>query len=232
LFLTTLGRAPLAQAGPPPLREAEPLPLVRAAELPRRPVELVPRAVISLSSCASGVEEARCEALGPSLGGELLALYRPTPYFAFGGGLSYGRAAGSLPSAELSAEALSFTLAGRVYLLEEGMLDPYLEALVGWGRERTTFLPNATSAESRRAAAGVKEQDAAFGPFGRAGGGVDCLVGSSVKVGFVAAYGQLVFARGESCRAGRCVAGSAPSGSVRGGITVGVGASVLFGQSL
>src|SRR5260221_4691131 len=97
---------------------------------------------------------------------------------------------GSWPPGSPAGATLSFGLAGRVYLLEEGALDPYLEALVGWGSERTTLRPNAASGA-------VREEDAAFGPAGRAGGGVDWFVGSSVKIGLAAAYGQLLLARAE-----------------------------------
>jgi len=220
-----------AEAGPTPLRDAEPLPLVRAPELARRPVELVPRALASLGTCASGTGNTRCQALGPAVEGELLALYRPTPYFAFGGALSYGRRAGSLPNGALAAETLSLALAGRVYLLEEGVLDPYLEALVGWGSERTTLVASSAEAASTTRT-GAKEEDLAFGPFGRAGGGVDWFVAPSVKVGLVAAFSQLVLARGETCRAGSCAAGAAAGGAARGGLSAGLGLSVLLGQGL
>ena len=187
----------------------------------------MPRVLITLPTCVSGVGEARCEALGPALGGELLALYRPTPYFAFGGAFAYGRAGGAVPSGALTAETLALTLVARVYLLEEGDLDPYLEALVGWGRDQTTFRASDANAASR-----AQEADSSFGSFGRAGGGIDWFVTSSVKVGLVMAYGQLVLARGETCRAGRCVAGPAPGGAIRGGVSTGLGLSVLLGPSL
>jgi hypothetical protein len=196
-------------------------------------VELVARGGLSASSCVAGGAEARCNALGPIYGGELLVLYRPSPYFAFGGAGGYGRATGSLASRNLSAETLSFAVVGRVYLLEEGTLDPYFEALFGWGSERTTLTEATVDASPGRApAANGSEADAAFGPLGRAGGGVDWLVGPELKLGIAANYAELVLARGETCRAGRCLAGPAPSGSVRGSLSVGLGLSLLLGQAL
>jgi hypothetical protein len=165
-FLAVL--APLtASAALPPLRDAEPLPLARAPELARRPVELTAAATASLALCRSG-DQSTCRGLGPAYGGELAALFRPTPYFAFGGSFGYSRADRTLRDHALTLETTALAMVGRAYLLEEGAVDPYLEGLVGW----------------------------AGAPFARAGGGVDWFVGPGVKVGVLAGYSELMLGRG------------------------------------
>ena len=165
-FLVLL--APLAaSAAPPPLRDAEPLPLARAPELARRPVELMAAVTASLALCRNG-DRSLCRALGPAYGGELAALYRPTPYFAFGGSFGYSRADTTLRGHALTLETTALAMVGRAYLLEEGAVDPYLEGLVGW----------------------------AGAPFARAGGGVDWFVGPGLKIGVLAGYSELMLGRG------------------------------------
>jgi hypothetical protein len=165
-FLVLL--APLAaSAAPPPLRDAEPLPLARAPELARRPVELTAAVTASLALCRNG-DRSLCRALGPAYGGELAALYRPTPYFAFGGSFGYSRADTTLRGHALTLETTALAMVGRAYLLEEGAVDPYLEGLVGW----------------------------AGAPFARAGGGVDWFVGPGLKIGVLAGYSELMLGRG------------------------------------
>jgi hypothetical protein len=167
IFLALL--APIeASAGPPLLRDAEPLPLPRAPELARRPVELSPALTASLALCRARDARDACRALGPAFGGELSALYRPSPYFAFGGSFGYARASATLRGRELTRETTSLALVGRVYLLEAGVVDPYLEGQVGW----------------------------AAAPFGRAGGGVDCFVGRGAKIGVLAGYSEVGLERG------------------------------------
>src|SRR6187399_587451 len=164
LFLAGLGLA-AALAGPPPLRDDEPLPWPRAPELARSPVELLPAFRVSLPLCNDGSARDGCDAPGPALGGELATLYRPTPYFAFGASASYAVAQGSLSGAPLSAKTLALGVSARVYLLESGALDPYLEALIGWGSLTTTLTPPG----------GLAQSESAFGPLGRTGGGIDWL---------------------------------------------------------
>ena len=167
IFLALLAPG-VASAAPPPLRDSEPLPLARAPELARRPVELAAAATASVALCRRDSERATCRALGPAYGGELAVLYRPTPYFAFGGSFGYSRADATRRGHALSLETTALAMVGRAYLLEEGAVDPYLEGLVGW----------------------------AGAPFARAGGGVDWFVGPGVKVGVLAGYSELVLGRG------------------------------------
>lgn len=180
-FLPWLGLA-AALAGPPPLRDDEPLPWPRAPELARSPVELLPTFRISLPFCDDGSARDGCHALGPALGGELATLYRPTPYFAVGGSASYVVAAGSTSGAPLAAKTLTLGISARVYLLESGELDPYLEGLMGWGSVTTTLTPPG----------GLAQSQSEFGPLGRTGGGVDWLLSPRVKVGLTAGLDVLL----------------------------------------
>jgi len=181
LFLAGFGLA-AALAGPPPLRDEEPLPWPRAPELARSPVELLPAFRVSLPLC--GGESARdgCDALGPALGGELATYYRPTPYFAFGASAAYAIAHGTLAGAPLSAKTLALGISSRVYLLESGELDPYLEGLLGWGSVTTTLTPPG----------GLVQSESAFGPLGRTGGGIDWLLSPRVKLGITAGIDVLL----------------------------------------
>lgn len=165
-----------ALAGPPPLRDAEPLPWPRAPELARSPVELLPAFRVSLPLCSGASARDPCAAVGPSLGGELATLYRPTPYFAFGASASYSVAHGSSSGAPLTAKTLALGVSARVYLLESGELDPYLEALLGWGSLTTTLAPRG----------GTAQDDSAFGPLGRTGGGIDWMLSPRLKLGVTA----------------------------------------------
>jgi hypothetical protein len=188
----------LARATPPPLRDAEPSPLMRAPEHLRRPVELVPKLSMTQPLCRRETD-GPC-ALGPVAGGELAALYRPTAYFAFGGGAFYGRSLGGARGP--SGEVLGLALVGRVYLLEEGSLDPYLEALAGVSAERIT-----------RERPGFTEVAASTGSYGRAGAGLDWFATPALELGVFAGYSEVV-----------------PAGL--GAVTAGFEASLLFGESL
>jgi hypothetical protein len=191
----------LARAAPPPppLRDPEPAPLTRAPEHLRRPVELVPKLSVSEPLCGRDDTAGLC-ALGAVAGVELAALYRPTAYFAFGGAAFYGRGLGGAGGA--GGDTLGLALAGRVYLLEESSLDPYLEALAGVSSERSV-----------RERAGRHEVASASGSYGRVGGGLDWFASPALELGVFAGYAELL-----------------PAG--RGAVTAGFGASLLFGEGL
>jgi hypothetical protein len=197
--------------------------LARAPERSRRPVEVIPEATLLLSSCEDGAGRERCEALGPGLGFGVSALYRPNPYFGFGGGVTYARSGGRLSGlGSLSGEALGLGLAGRVYLLEKGDLDPYLELLLGWSSFRTT-LDDPSSA---------RVEDSAFGPRARAGGGIDYVVSDSVRIGMAAGMSLLVFGRREHCAAGRCELGTPTGGAMNGALVGSLRVTFLLGNPL
>jgi hypothetical protein len=210
---------------PPPRLEANlgPAPFSRAPEHARRPVEVVPELTLSLPTCQSGANRARCAALDPALGGGFAALYRQNPYFAFGAGVAYSRAT-TRAHAEgaLDGEMFGIGAHGRVYLYETGAFDPYLELELGYGSLRTTLVT----------VGGARYEDAAFGPKARVGGGADFVVLPWLSLGGAAGFEHLLFERGERCAAERCVAGSAPSGAMLGALVFGLRIKLTAGDPL
>src|SRR5262249_36821505 len=150
--------------------------------------------------------------LGPALGGGVVALYRIVPYFAFGGSFSYSRTSGVTRSGALDGTLVAGGAAGRVYFYEEGVFDPYLELVLGFGSLTTTLVPT----ERARSA------DSAFGPMARVGGGLDFVVLPALTVGGAVAFGELVFERGEHCATGACDIGDPTSGAMAGAFVFGL----------
>ena len=210
---------------PPPRPEVDdgPPPLARAPEHARRPIEVIPELSLSLPTCQSGAGAERCAALEPALGAGLAALYRPNPYFAFGGGFSYSESPSSAQAeGAVHGEMLGVAAHGRVYLYEQGVFDPYLELELGYGSLRSTLVT----------VGGARYEDAAFGPLARVGGGLDFVVMPSLELGGAVGFTYVLLDRGERCSAGRCVRGSAPSGAMLGALVFGLRATVLFGDRL
>ncbi|HEY3496441.1 MAG TPA: outer membrane beta-barrel protein [Polyangiaceae bacterium] len=212
------GRVP-----PPPPLEVESSALTRAPERSRRPVEVVPEATLSLSSCSDGAGRERCEALGPGLGGGATALYRVSPYFGFGGGVSFVRSGGRISGVGgLRGEALGVGVVGRVYLLEAGDLDPYLELGLGWGSLRTTL----------DATGGSEVLDSVVGPTLRAGGGIDYVLGDHFRVGIAAGLSALVLGRGSHCDPGFCGRTTGMSGAMSGALVTSLRVTWQVGDPL
>jgi hypothetical protein len=155
--------APPGRVGPP-----EPPPLERPVELARKPSEVAGEVGVSLPLCADDAPEP-CSALGAAFEGAIVALYRPSPYFAAGGVLSSSFAGGRLEGEVVEARTLMLGARLRVYLIEQGELDPYLELGFGF-------------AEVRRSA-GRRGVETSVGPFGEVGGGADVLLGRNLRLG-------------------------------------------------
>lgn len=213
-----------AERVPPPPAEIDPgpPPHARAPTRSRRPVEVAPEARWSLPACGDGSAGERCRALGAALGGALVALYRPNPYFSFGAGVSYRRSA-ERHTAEgpLSGNALGIGADARVYLYEEGVFDPYLELHLGYAWLRTALFVE-----------GTRVEEAAFGPEARVGGGVEFVASSSLRLGGAIGSSHLFLARGERCVERRCIAGGAPGAAALSSFEIGLRASLLFGKPL
>ena len=216
-----LGAPAPPRAPPPPPLETETAALARAPERARRPVEVVPEANLLLPSCEDGA--AHCDALGPSYGLGVSALYRPSPYFGFGGTATYARTGSALAGVgSLRAEAVGLGVVMRVYLLERGALDPYLELALGYGSFQTAFVePD-----------GARARDSAFGPSARAGGGLDYVTSESWRIGFAAGFSSLVLGRREQCRAGFCELGTATSAAMTGALVASLRVTLLLGDPL
>jgi hypothetical protein len=96
------------------------------------------------------------------------ALYRPNPYFAFGGGFVVTEFTGAPGGAARSLELGATT---RVYLLESGRVEPYFELWLGGGTESTRKATE-PKLERHEASAGA-----------RVGGGIDFYLGEHVRLG-------------------------------------------------
>ncbi len=168
---------------------AAPTPLERDPDWGRRTVELVPEVGFSVPRCASRARAraAACSSLQYGRFAGLGALYRPNPYFAFGGGFLVTEFAG--PDGA-TARALELGATTRVYLLESGRVEPYFELWLGGGTERTQ---PATEPKLERHAASAGA---------RVGGGIDFYLGEHVRLGPSLGAAQFMGALGENELAG------------------------------
>jgi hypothetical protein len=168
------------RVAPPGVLEAtEPPPLERPFELSRRPAEVATELGVTFPLCSDDAAEA-CSALGAGFAGAAVAMYRPSPYFAAGGALSYSLAGGRLGDAHLRERVLGLGARLRVYLVEQGELDPYLELGFGFAEVRGSF---------------AEREWVHVGPFGEVAGGADILLGRNLKLG-AAVSGCDVLVRG------------------------------------
>jgi hypothetical protein len=171
------GNAPHA---PPPAiaLDAPPAPELAPLEYARRPFEFAPEFLLALPDCSDGsASNARCTGLGVGAGFGLSALWRVSPYFAFGGSLSRVGFGFNPPASthlqDPSAGGLFYGLLGRVYFAERGPIEPYLELGLGGGSDRTS----------------AREQDlqtydeTASGSALRVGGAVELYLGRHWRLG-------------------------------------------------
>jgi len=191
-----------AEHAPPPaiVLEAPPAPELPSAEYSRRPFELTPELVLGLPSCADGTtENQRCAGLAGGLGVGGTLLWRPTPYFAFGGtfnALRFGFHPGTGSGLSESRASGQFVgVLGRVYFFERGVLDPYLELGLGSG-----------SVETRADEAGEAYDESTSGLAFRTGGGLEFYLGRHVRLGPAFDWTTFNVSRVRRCGGGRCVA--------------------------
>jgi hypothetical protein len=219
------GESPLG--APPPVPEETPQPLERSSEFARRSVELDPELGFAMPRCSGRTHAgAPCSALG--LGGfaAFSALYRPNPYFAFGGGVLASEFASQGPSAigDASGRLIELAAVARVYMLESGRVEPYLELWMGGGTQKTAAVPLGAP----------RFEQVSTGVGGRVGGGVDFYLGEHVRLG--PSISAVSFFTGESRR---CAAGS-PCGvyslerhaQLMGAYTLSLRLSLGFGSRL
>lgn len=171
------GSTPVA---PPPavVLRAPPPPELEPLEYARRPVELAAELLFGLPSCSAGsASDARCDGLGAGLGWGLGALWRVSPYFAFGGTFNALRFRFDPPSSaglqDTSAGGLFVGLLGRVYFLDHGPIEPYLELGLGGGEGRT----RAREADARQ------YDETSTGGALRIGGAVELFLGRHLRLG-------------------------------------------------
>jgi hypothetical protein len=84
----------------------------------------------------------------------------------------FGSASDSVPRGA-GGRLLQFGALGRVYLLESGRLEPYLELWIGGGTQQTHALD----------LSGERLERASTGLGGRVGGGVDFYLGDHFRLG-------------------------------------------------
>jgi hypothetical protein len=171
------GETPIASPPAIVLRTPPP-PELAPLEYARRPFELVPELLLGFLNCSDGTtSNARCDGLGAGAGLGLTALWRVSPYFAFGGTVNaLGFQFHPPESSQLrdgSAGGLFYGLLGRVYFADHGAVEPYLELGIGGGADRT----------SARARNDVKYADTASGGALRLGGGVEFYLGRHLRLG-------------------------------------------------
>ena len=157
---------------------APPLPELAPAEYARRSVELAPEFALGFPSCADGSSnDARCDGLGAGVGFGASALWRATPYFAFGGTLDVlGFRFNPSERAQLrdsSAGGLFYGLLGRVYFADHGPVEPYLELGLGGGADRT----------SAREADAQKYSETAVGGAVRLGAAIEFYLARQLRLG-------------------------------------------------
>ena len=157
---------------------AAPAPELAPPEYTRRPLELVPELLLAFPSCSDrSANNARCDGLGAGAGFGVSALWRMSPYFAFGGTLSALRfgfdAPGSAGSSDDSASGLFYGLLGRVYFADRGLVEPYLELGLGAGADRTRA----------READALSYSETATGAAVRVGGAVEFYLARQVRLG-------------------------------------------------
>jgi len=177
-FAQAEGSAAGGHALPPPIvLEAPPPPELPPPEYPRRPFELTAELLIGLPNCAMGsTYNERCEGVRPGPGFGATALYRPSPYFAFGGTISalnlgFRPTDGSGLSAG-SADGHFWGLLTRLYFFDHGIFEPYLE--LGMGSAGLATSAQESNSEYRESSAGL-----AF----RVGGAIEFYAGRHVRFG-------------------------------------------------
>jgi hypothetical protein len=161
---SALGADTPAPLLPPPALRGEPSATPRSPVEERRPVELV-----AFGRASAPLDPA---ARGAGLGAGASVSFRTSPYFSLGTEGSVLRVPGPVGDRASSTELAAV---GRVYLLEAGLLDPYVELAFGYVVDLVR--PGA---------------ERSHGPSARAGGGLDLVALSPHKLGFHVAYREVV----------------------------------------
>ncbi|HEY1532954.1 MAG TPA: hypothetical protein VGF76_03020 [Polyangiaceae bacterium] len=219
-----------APHAPPPaiVLDTPPAPELPIAEYSRRPFELTPELLLGFASCSDGsTDDSRCSGLsaGVGLGGTLL--WRVSPYFAFGGTLSdvsFGfRPAPASGLQHTSASGLFYGLLGRVYFMDHGLVEPYLELGLGGGSMRT----------SAREADDVQYNEAATGGALRVGGALEFFLSRHLRLGPAFDWTTFNVARVRRCDGSACTELDAASyGHGTGFSSISLRLSVLLGEGL
>lgn len=218
-----------AHAPPPPLLLAPaPPPELPAAELTRRPLELSLELLLGFASCADGsADDRRCNGLSAGLGAGGSVLWRVSPYFAFGGtasALSFGfHPPLSSGLHHASAHGSFLGVLGRVYFLDHGPVEPYLELGLGGGSVTT----------SARELNDVQYDESAVGGALRVGGAIEFYLSGHVRIGPAFAWTRFDVAHVNRCAGPECIRlDEAGYGHGTGFSSLSVRLSILLGPGL
>jgi len=216
-------------APPPPIAlGAPPAPELPAAEYSRRPFELTPELLLGFANCSDGsADDTRCSGLSAGLGVGGTLLWRVSPYFAFGGTVSEA-SFGFHPAAQTglqhtSASGSFYALLGRVYFMDHGLVEPYLELGLGGGSIRTSALE----------ADAVQYDEAATGGALRIGGAVEFFLSRHLRLGPAFDWTTFNVGHVRRCDGSACTELDAASyGHGTGFSSVSLRLSVLLGEGL
>jgi hypothetical protein len=201
---------------PPPL---PPDPAPEADEHARHPWELSPEFGMGAPFCrGGGIGPAGCSGTGAGPALAFTALYRLTPYLAFGadGGFANFRDDAAGPDGHSRSNWFGAIVRG--YFTESGVVDPYVE--VGFGRG---------AVESQSGDLHIS----GAGPSTMAGVGIDFWVAPFLRIGPAFSYRWTWLSTLDVCSAGVCGAASvADSGAVGSYASLGLVATIGFGREM
>jgi len=219
------GYAQAPRDAPPP----GPPPRLAAPEYGRRPVELVPSLFLIFPQCVAGDRSSnRCDGVGGGLGIEFSALWRVSPYFAWGGTLAIGGLRYDPPSRlairNAGAAAAFIGLLGRVYFIDEGSFDPYLELGLGGGAMAT----------SGREADDVIYDHTSQGGAVRAAAGIDFYLSRTLRLGPSLSWTRIFVDNVRRCKSGggSCTDLSTDDGYLAGHVDLSVKLTIMIGDEM
>jgi hypothetical protein len=159
-------------------------------------VELIPELSLAFAHCAAGdVSDDRCTGVRGGGGFGFSAIWRVTPYLAWGGGFDIAGFRYEPPERlglrRTGAAAAQLRLIGRAYFLSEGSFDPYVELGIG----------GAALGTSARDANGDSVEETGAGPALSIGGGLDFMLSRRLRLGPQLTVTQVFVDKIQSCRA-------------------------------
>jgi hypothetical protein len=178
--------------------------------------------------CVAGDRSSdRCDGVGTGLGIEFSALWRVVPYFAWGGTFGLGGLYYNPPSRlairDPTAAAVFIGLLGRVYFVDEGSFDPYLELGLGGGAMATT---------GREADDVVYDHTSGGGAI-RAGAGIDFYLSRTLRLGPSLSWTRIFVDKVQRCeRDGSCTDLSTDDGYLAGHVDVSVKLTIMLGDEM
>jgi hypothetical protein len=228
--------APQEPAPPPPpvptaskIPELPPPPIATHAQHSRHSVELIPELGIGIPECSDGdLNNARCNGMKGGIGIGFEALWRVSPYFAFGADLMlHGftfEPKRELGLKDASAGAVFLGLVARGYFLSTGPLDPYAELALGVGALGT----------QAKEADGNTYSETAAGPGGRLAVGIDFYLGRHLRLGPALGYGHFFVDKVRRCDDDRDCSdlSSSKFGHLNGFWTISGRLSILLGEPM